>query len=250
MDINIYKTYSFTFDTKKYIENFKEALRKANKNRPADFNKLLEDAGIKYYDYETVKSYFYGRRVPPMDVFIAVCKSLHLNADVIAFPDSIPDPECDINIDIWKCDGCFNNIFYPYSLPEEGKTQNDCAEFFDEESYKDDVDDLAKILSRYNYLIQKYHDAAVTNNELQQIIGFTSRYIIDRSKGVIDANEVVAWIRGCTDENFLEAFYDKYTLGFYGMSCYSLLKLLSTDVDDKFIQYAKKLLPYQDISAR
>lgn len=251
MNIDIYKTYSFAFDTNEYIKNFKEALRKANIKMPADFNNLLKSAGIKHYDYETVKSYFYGRRVPPFDVFVAVCKSKNLSADAIVFPGSIQDPECNTNIDLWVCEGCLNNIFYPYSPPEDGETPNNLAEFFDAETYEGDVDCLAKNLSKYNYLIQKYHYVAVSDDELMQIVYFTERYIIDRSKdGVIDADEVMKWIRNCDDEDFLEAFYDKYTLGFYTMSCHSLLKVLSTAIDDKFIRYAEKLLPYQDKLAR
>ena len=247
MDINIYKTYSFTFDTKKYIENFKEALRKANIKMPADFNKVLKNAGIKHYDYETVKSYFYGRRVLPLDVFIVVCKSLHLNADAIVFPHSVQDPL--YNKDICDCEDFFRNIFYPYNMTEDGGTPDNLTEFFDAETYESDVDALAQVLSRYNYLIQKYHEVAVSNDELMQIVCFTERYIIDRSNnGGINAEEVMQWIRDCDCEEFLNAFYDKYTLGFYSMSCHSLLEFLSTVIDDKFIRCAGKLLPYQDRS--
>ena len=251
MDINIYKTYRFRFDAKAYVENFKKALRDADIKMPADFNNLLKNAGIKHYDYETVKSYFYGRRVPPMDVFIAVCKSLKLNADAIAFPDSIEDPECDISIDVWGIEDFFRTVFYPYNMPEAGGIPDDLTEFFDSETYESDVDYLAKILSRYNYLIQKYHDAAVSDDEFTQIACFTEKYIVDRSKdGIIDVDEVMKWIRACEKEEFLDAFYDKYTLGFYTMNCHELLKVLSTAIDEKFIQYAEKLLPYQDKTAR
>ena len=214
---------------------------------PADFNNLLKKAGIHNYDYETVKSYFYGRRVPPFEVFVAVCKSLHLNADNIAFPDSVPDSACDINIDIWNYEDYFFNIFYPYSPPEEGEAPSDLTEFFVAESYEDDVDNLAKILSRYNYLIQKYHYAGVSDDELMQIVYFTEKYIVDRSKdGISDVDEIMKWIRACDKEEFLDAFYNQYTLGFYSMKCYELLKVLSTAINEKFIRYAEKLLPYQD----
>ena len=251
MDIDIYKKYSFSFDTDKYVKNFKNSLDNAGIRTPANFNDLLKKAGIRHYNYETVKSYFYGRRVPPMDVFIAVCKSLKLNADAIAFPDSIEDPECDISIDVWGIEDFFRTVFYPYNMPEDGGIPDDLTEFFDAETYENDVNYIAKILSRYNYLIQKYHDIAVTNDELEQIVGFTSRYIIDRSKGgIIDVDEVFKWIRACDKEEFLDVFYDKYTLGFYTMNCHELLKVLSTAIDEKFIKYAEELLPYQDKTAR
>ena len=155
MDINIYKAYSFTFDANEYCKKFKEALCQANIKMPADFNNLLKSAGIKYYDYETVKSYFYGRRIPPFDVFIAVCKKLNLNADAIVFPHSVQDPQ--YNKDICDCEYLFRNVFYPYNPSEDGGTPDNLTEFFDAETYEGDVDSLALILSRYNYLIQKYH---------------------------------------------------------------------------------------------
>ena len=245
MEINIYRTYSFAFTAEQYVKNFKHALDHAGIKMPADFNHLLKNAGIKHYDYESVKSYFYGRRVPPLDVFFAVCKALRLNADDIAFPDSVQPPLS--NKDICKCENYFRNVFYPYNPSEDGGTPENLTEFFDAETYESDVDELTLILSRYNYLIQKYHYAAVSNDELMQICYFTERYIIDRSKdGVIDGEEVIKWIRNCDEEDFLEAFYDRFTLGFYTMNCRSLLKILSTAIDAKFIRYAELLLPPQD----
>ena len=245
MDINIYKTYSFTFDTDEYIKNIKRSLDNCGIKKPADFNKLLKNAGVKSCDYETVKSYFYGRRVLPLDIFISVCKSLSLNADEIAFPHSVQDPRC--NKDICGCEELLRNIFYPYNPSEDGSTPENLTEFFDAETYESDVDAFALVLSRYNYLIQKYHYAAVSSDELMQISYFTERYIIDRAQdGTNNAEKVMAWIRDCIDEEFLEAFYDKYTIGLYTVSCHTLLKVLSTAIDDKFISYAEKLLPYQD----
>lgn len=245
MDINIYKNYSFTFDTNEYIKNFKNALYNANINKPADFNKLLKNAGVKGYDYETVKSYFYGRRVPPIAVFIAVCKILHLSADAIAFPKSMQTPLYDK--DICDCEYLFRNIFYPYNQAEDGGTPDNLTELFDAETYESYVDDLSLIISRYNYLIQKYHYVAVSNDELIQISYFIEKYIIDRNESIeTDCNEVLTWIKNCHSEDFLKAFYDKYTLCFYTMKCHSLLDILSTAIDGKFIRYAEQLLPNQD----
>ncbi len=246
MDINIYRTYSFDFDTNIYIKEFKKALDNSGVKKPAQFNQLLQNAGIKDYDFETVKSYFYGRRVPPLNIFIAVCKSLRLCADRIAFPQSIQNPLYDG--DISDCEYLFGNIFYPYSPPINDDIPVDLTEFFYAETYESDVDKLALILSRYNYLIQKYHYAAVSGDELAQISLFTERYIIDRANdGVTDSERVIEWIRNCEDEDFLKSFYDKYTIGFYSMSCHSLLDILSTAIEGKFIRYAEQLLPDQDM---
>ena len=245
MEINIYKTYGFGFDANRYVQNFKAALDAADINKPGDFNKLLKASGIQSYDYETVKSYFYGRRIPPLDIFFAVCKALRLNADAIAFPDSVMDPVYDK--DICECEDCFRNVFYPYNPSEDGKTPENLTELFDAETYESDVDRLALILARYNYLIQKYRFAAVSDDELMQICCFTKRYIINRSKdGVIDVEEVTKWIRRCDEEDFLEAFYDQYTLGFYTMNCRSLLNIMSTAIDAGLIGYAEQLLPPKD----
>lgn len=254
MNINIYKPYSFSFDAGEYIRNFKESLCKAGIKKPADFNNLLKNTGIKSYDYETIKSYFYGRRVPPLDVFIAAyqyCKSKDplIYADDIVFPHSVQDPA--YSNDIRESEDLFRSIFYPYNPPEEGDTPDDLTEFFDAESYECNIDALALILSRYNYLIQKYHYAAVSDDELKQIMHFTEKYIIDRTTdGITDAEEVTKWIRACGDEAFIEAFYKRYTLGFYAMSCHRLLEILRTAIDAKFISYAEQLLPDQDKFAR
>jgi hypothetical protein len=246
MEINIYKTYNFDFDTDIYTKEFKKALDNSGVKKPAQFNQLIKDAGIKDYDYETVKSYFYGRRVPPLNIFIAVCKSLHLCADEIVFPQSIQKPL--FNKDICDCEYLFRNIFYPYNKSEDDNIPTDYTEFFDAETYESNVDDLALILSRYNYLIQKYHYASVSNDELMQISFFTQRYIIDREKNdITDSENVMEWIRSSDDEEFFKAFYDKYTLGFYCMSCHSLLDVLGTAIQSKFIRYAQRLLPHQDM---
>ncbi len=246
MDINIYRAYSFDFDTDTYFKNFKKALESSGISKPAQFNRLLKNAGIKCYDFETVKSYFYGRRVLPLNVFIAVCKSLRLCADNITFPNSIQTPL--YSKDICDCEHLFRNIFYPYNPPIDDGTPDNLTEFFDAETYEGDVDNLAAILSRYNYLIQKYHYAAVSNDELMQISRFTERHIINRSKGEkTDSEEIIKWIRSYSDKDFLNAFYDKYTIGYYGMSCHSLLEILSTAIQNRFIRYAKQLLPRQDL---
>ena len=246
MDSNIYRAYSFKFDSAVFTENFKKALNNKGIDKPAEFNKKLKEAGIKQYDYETVKSYFYGRRVPPLDVFISVCKTLGLNADDIAFPGSVQNPKDDDDIRIsWEVLG---NIFCPYNPPLNGEAPKNLTEFFNEESYEKNVDAFAKALAKYNYLMQKYHYASVSNDEVIQITYFTEKYIIERGKEESTSfEEVKKWIRDYEGEEFLDAFYDKYTLGYYAMSCHSLLEILSGAIDKKFIKYAEQLLPYQDM---
>lgn len=245
MDKNIYRTYDFNFDKNVYMKNFREALEKSDVAKLSKFDDMLRDMGIKNYDFETVKSYFYGRRALPLNVFIAVCKKLRLSADEIAFPNSVQIPQ--YTKDICECEDLFRNIFYPYNPTMDGSQPYDLIEFFDAETYKSDVDKLALILSRYNYLIQKYHYASVSTDEFVQIFYFTQRYIIDRSKREeTDFEGILDWIQDYRNDEFLYAFYEKYTLGFYGMSCHSLLEILSTAINDEFIIYAKQLFPVQD----
>ena len=114
--------------------------------------------------------------------------------------------------------------------------------------YEKNVDQIALMLSKYNYLIQKYHDAAVSGDELAQIFAFTERYIMDRSQDeATDPEAIIKWIRDCKDCAFPEAFYNKYTIGFYRRSCHSLLKTLSKAIPGRYIRYAAQLLPEQDM---
>ena len=245
MDIDIYKTYRFDFDQEIYFRELKRALDASGIEKPARFNQLLKEAGITDCDYETVRSYFYGRRMLPLNIFIAICKTLNLCADSIAFPQSIQTPT--YSKDISNCGAWFSNVFCPYNFPWSEDTSVNLTEFFMPETYERDVDEIALILSRYNYLIQKYHYAAVSNDELDQILNFTERHIIDRYKGKVDnPQEIIDWIRDCKEEDFLKAFYDKYTIGYYGSRCHSLLNTLSTAIESKFIRYAAQLVPEQD----
>lgn len=246
MDINIYKTYRFDFDTDTYLKEFKKSLADSNITKPAQFDQLLKKAGITEYDYETVKSYFYGRRIPPLNVFIAVCKSLNLSADKIAFSQSIQNPQ--YNGDLSCCEDLFRNVFYPYNYSKKEDVFEDLDLLFSAETYESDVDEIALMLSKYNYLIQKYHFASVSNDEFEQIYIFTKKYIIDRNRDIdTKPEQVMQWIRSCKVDEFLEEFYDKYTIGFYTMSCSSLLKTLSKAIQKEYIGYAAQLLPAQDM---
>ena len=250
MDIEIYKTYRFDFNQDIYLREFKKALNEHEVTKPAQLNKLLEDMAITDIDYETVKSYFYGRRVPPLHIFIAICKCLHLCADSIAFPQSIYTPVCKVDlstdIDFHSTNECFMNVFHPYNYyPEDDSV--DLTEYLCVETYESDVDTIALLLSRYNYLIQKYHYASVSNDEFVWLSVFTEHFIIDRDKDVLSTpQEIIEWIRDRKDKEFLQAFYDKYTIGLYGSSCHSLLTILRTAIDSKLIGYAARLLPEQD----
>ena len=79
MDVNIYRTYKFDFDPDVYLREFKKALDESGVTKPALFYQMLKDVGIRGYNYETVKSYFYGRRMAPLNVLIAVCKKMELS---------------------------------------------------------------------------------------------------------------------------------------------------------------------------
>lgn len=249
MDFDIYRPYEFHFDQDVYIKELKKALDEHGKTKPADLNKLLKEAGVNDIDYETVKSYFYGRRVPPFDVFVAICKSLDLNADKIAIPQSVQTPTYKGELsdgDAWrKCWECFTNVFYPYESKDDGAPIG-VAEYFNADTYESDVDEIAAILARYNYLMQKYHYAEVSEDEFDQLCKFSARHIVERRGGQADPQEVVNWIYDCEDPDIVTGFYNKYTLGFYGKSCHSLLEISSTVIDDKLIKYAAQLLPKQD----
>jgi len=246
MDVNIYRTYKFDFDPDVYLREFKKALDESGVTKPALFYQMLKDVGIRGYNYETVKSYYYGRRVPPLNIFIAVCKSLELNADKIAFPESIQNPE--YNSDLRCSEDTFRNVFHPYNYSDKEDDFADLDLLFREATYKSDVEEVALVLSKYNYLIQKYHYASVSLDERDQIYEFTERYILDRSNGTeTDPNKIMEWMRSSKDVNFLDEFYSKYTIGFYGKSCHHLLKILSNAISSNYIRCAAELLPRQDM---
>lgn len=246
MDTNIYRTYKFDFDPIAYSREFTKALGDSGITRPAQFNQLLKDMGITDCEYETVRSYFYGRRVPPLNVFIAVCKKLNLSADKIAFPQSIQNPP--YNRDLSCCEDYFRNVFYPYNYSDKEDTFPELDQWFCPDTYESNVNEIALILSKYNYLIQKYHYASVSRDEHKQICFFTEKYIIDRNKDInAKPEQIIEWMRNSDDEEFLWAFYNKYTIGFYTMSCSSLLKTLSKAIEGKYIRCAAQLLPMQDM---
>ena len=245
----VYKTYRFDFDKQVYVREFSKALREHGITKPAQFHRLLKKEGIVGYDYETVKSYYYGRRVPPLGVFFAVCKGLQLCADQIAFAQSVASvADCG---DISDYDDCFRNVFHPYNAPRCADDIPNLTEYFCEQTYRGDTDRLALVLSKYHYLIQKYHYASVSNDELTQITQFTRRYIIDRESGIgVDYESVLAWIRNDKSEAFLETFYSRYTIGYYGKSCRVLLDALRDAIPSELILYAEQLLPDQDRAVR
>lgn len=245
MDVNIYKTYNFDFDGNSYVRVFTSALCESDIKTPSQFNQLLKDSGIENYSYETVKSYFYGRRFPPLDILIAVCKKLELSADKIVFPQSIQEPA--YNNDICFCDRLIEYVFYPCNLLIDGEDFTAFYNDFSAEEYKSCVDETALVFSKYNYLIQKFRYAHVSNDEYGQIYTFTDRYIIDRKTPVeSNADETLDWIRKCDNEDFINAFYSKYTFGYYKNSCRSLLELLSKVIGAEAVNYAATLLPCRD----
>lgn len=252
--MDIYRTYKFDFDEYSYTKEFAHALHESGIKKPAQFKQLLNDAGIEDYDYETIKSYYYGRRAAPLKVLIAVCKKLGLSADKLVYPQGVQDPA--YNKDIAEDGWIFESVFYPCDLLSEdnGFTDFSVEEYFTDfcknfsaKKYKESVYALAFVLSRYNYLIQKYHYAHVSDDEYSQIYAFTQRHIMDRKKDVeSDAKKIIEWIRACNDEDFINAFYNKYTLCYYQNSACSLLELLSKLIGADSVNYAATLLPRQD----
>lgn len=243
--MDIYRSYKFDFDANSYAKEFTNALRESGVTTPAKLNQLLTDAGIKDYNYETAKSYFYGRRTPPLNVLIAVCKKLELSADKIVIPQGIQEPT--YKQDLCDCEGVYEMVFYYYPVLQE---EEDFIKSFGEfslGSYKGYVDELSFALSKYNYLIQKFHYAHVSNDEYNQIYVFTERHIVER-EGPIEssAEAVLDWIRKCDNEDFINAFYDKYTLCYYKHSCRSLLELLRKLIGSEAMNYAAALLSRQD----
>lgn len=243
--MDIYRTYKFDFDENSYTKEFAHALHESGIKKPAQFNQLLKEAGIEDYDYETVKSYYYGRRAAPLKVLIAVCKKIELSADKIVIPQGIQEPA--YNRDLCDCEGAYETVFYYYPVLYEEEDFIKSYGEFSAESYKECVDELSFVLSKYNYLIQKFHYAQVSDDEYAQIYVFTERHIMEREETTEDdVEKILDWIRKCDNEDFINAFYDKYTLCYYKHSCISMLELLSKLIGSEAVNYAAALLPRQD----
>ena len=227
MEINIYKKYDYSYDEKQFMKSFKEALVEKGYTSLGLFYSLLKKFD-KDFKYETAKSYYNLRRVVPLKLFAYICNYLDLNATKLMYPNSIfeynfsrtlvsdADSGRTTYLHFISVFDCKENIEYLI---------NDIGSERFNESTKNDIYFLSLILAKYNYLLQRYYYASLSNSELIDFRIFSEYHIVDRKNNAkFDFNEFEKWKKEIKTTNFLDVFYQKYTLSFEGRKCSEILK--------------------------
>ena len=205
MRIDIYHKYDFSYNENEYKNNLKEALASKGYNKLSKYVKLFNDLGVT--SYETCKSYYSLRRVVPLDVLAKLCDLLELNATKIMFPKSIPLFEFNKPIanDVYTS----QHVYMLFLSMLEIKDNIGKKEVLNK--IKKDIDELTLYIARYNYSIQKYNYANVSNLEITDIGYFSERFLVKRlTKEALDWDEFRKWNKTIKSEDFITEFYNKY----------------------------------------
>ena len=242
MMIDVYHRYDFRYDEKKYMKNLKNVIVNKGYKSLSLFHELLKSIGI--LSYETARSYYNLRRIVTIDVLVKICNKLEINANEIMFPDSIPQQNySNVKNNLNDYTKTFNTIFYIYNIEEhpEVSISNDYIEL------EEAINKLSLILSKYNYLLQKYYFADLCNDELNELGNFTVNFIVDRkTNNKVDWSEFILWKKQVKTNDFLQDFYDKYTFGFHDKICAMHLKNMKNHLPDLIYKNINELLPIQD----
>lgn len=226
MEIDVYKKYDFSYNEKQFMKSFKEALAEKGYNSLTSFYGLVKK--FDYYSYETIKSYYNLRRVVPLQLFASICKYLNLDATKLMCPNSIYEynykqPIAADSVSRRNTFFCFNSVFYDKESIELLMEDNGYEKFND--FTKKEVYTLSLILSKYNYLLQKYYYASLSNSELNDLVMFSFNHIMERkTNSSFDFKEFVKWKKELKTTDFLDEFYKKYILSYNGCICRELLK--------------------------
>lgn len=226
MEINVYKKYDFSYDEKQFMKNFKEAIVEKGYKSLSLFYGLLQK--FECSSYETARSYYNLRRVIPLKLFASICNYLNLNATKIMYPNSIFEYNYTnplaIDAVAYKITYfAFLSVFdYKENIEQLFKTMN-IEEY--SESIKKDVYTVSLILSKYNYLLQRYYYAGLSNIELDDMIIFSVNNIVEReSNNKFEFKEFLKWKKELKTTDFLDEFYKKYTLSFSDRKCSEILE--------------------------
>lgn len=260
---NIYKEYNFKFDKKVYAKNFSSFVR--NKYpKPTDFYEAFGDLKKQYeidlsYSIETLKSYYYGRLTPSLDILHLMTKR---NAELIQdlyLPNSrFEYSNIYINEQNWQwLFSCFMETFHPYndSIYEILEYKQECEK--DSDNNKEDYFDCyctealqaGKFISRFNYLIQKYVKSSICDDEKEEIDSFYDRYIesyINKEKNFELFYKNLKEIYNLDNNNFIINFYKSYYVSYFGLNCISLLLIFQEIANDKLRESFLTLLSDED----
>lgn len=226
MEINVYKKYDYSYDEKQFMNSFKEAIVEKGYTSLTLFYGLLQKFG--YSSYETARSYYNLRRVVSLKLFASICNYLHLNATKLMYPNSIfeynfsrpliSDPESSRTTYLHFISVFDHKENIEYLIKDIG------SEKFNE-ILKNDIYFLSLILAKYNYLLQRYYYAGLSNSELNDLVLFSVNHIIEReTNNKFEYNKFKIWKKELKTTDFLDEFYKKYTLSFNDRKCNEILK--------------------------
>ncbi len=248
MEINVYKKYDYCYNEKQFMKNLKEAIAEKGYNSLSLFYSLLQKFGCT--SYETARSYYNLRRVVPMKLFASICIFLQLNATKLMFPNSIFEynynrPIAVDSISYRTTYFLFLSVFeFKENLEYKFETMN--KEEYSEQ-IKNDVYLVALILSKYNYLLQRYYYASLSNVEFDDMITFSINNIVEReSNDKFEFEKFLKWKKELKTSNFLDEFYKKYTLSFGGCKCSEILKRNKGYLTKELFDLINDLLPSLD----
>ena len=247
--VEVYRIYDFKYDEKIFMNNFKNTIVEKGYNTLSLFRDLLKTIGINSYD--TARSYYNKRRVIPVDILTKLSIKFDMNVNQLMFPNSIPVDIYNKNIannfaSYKRTFDCFNTVFYLYNdaiHPEIITLKFDnLINIYSE--IENATNQLSLIISKYNYLLQKYYFAGLNDEELKDISIFTENFIVDRNtykKPVWD--ELINWKNNLKTFNFIKDFYEKYTFSLHNKMCFELLELMKNNLPNKLYLLISNLLP-------
>lgn len=247
--VKVYRIYDFKYDEKKFMNNFKKTIVNKGYDTLSLFHILLKTVGID--SYETARSYYNKRRVIPLDILTKLSIKLDLNITEIMFPDSIPvniyNKSIAKDYEAYnRTFNYFNTIFYLYNdalHPESiALTSNDLDKIYFK--IEDATNQLSLIISKYNYLLQKYYFAGLNEEELKEISSFSTNLLVDRNTNEkLNWYDVICWKKDLTASDFLKEFYNKYTFSLHGKKCFELLELMKSNLPDSLYRLISNILP-------
>lgn len=230
--IDVYKKYDFIYDEKVFMENFKKEIINKGYNTLSKFHELLKSIGL--HSYDTARSYYNLRRIIPLDVLAELCIKLDLDADKIMFPNSIIEIKYNKTLasgieDFRVTFDAFNDTFYLNNeaiYPDVIKN----SPLSTEERYKhfkNAINRLTLIILKFNYMLQKYNFAGLSNDVLKDIKLFALNFIYDKETNTkLNWDEFVLWKNTLKTEDFLTSFYNKYTFILRDDKCINLFTLM------------------------
>ena len=226
MEINVYKKYDFSYNEKQFMKSFKEAIVEKGYTSLALFYGLIQKFG--YSSYETARSYYNLRRVVPLELFASLCKYLNLNATKLMYPSSIFEYNFSrpIMLDAVSSRTTFSHFLSVFEHEENLKIlfETMTKEEYNE-SVKNDIYHVALILAKFNYLLQKYYFAGLSNSELIDLQLFLINHFVEReTNSKFDFKVFDKWKKEIKSTDFLDAFYQKYALCFIDRKCSEIIK--------------------------